>query len=35
MYPTPNIRSENISWLYEVLADNWIKLGLPSDTSDS
>ena len=35
MYPPPNIRSDNISWLYEVLADNWIKLGLPSDTSDS
>lgn len=35
MYPTPNVRSENISWLYEVLAENWIQLGLPTDTRDS
>ena len=35
LFPTPNIRSENISWLYEVLADSWIKLGLPADTHDS
>ncbi|CAF0981469.1 unnamed protein product [Rotaria sordida] len=35
MYPTPNIRSDNISWLYEVLADNWIKLGLSADTRES
>jgi len=35
MYPTPNIRSDNISWLYQALADNWINLGLPSDTRDS
>jgi sphingomyelin phosphodiesterase len=26
MYPTPNIRSDNISWLYQALADNWIKI---------
>ncbi len=35
LYPTPNIRSDNISWLYEVLADSWIKLGLSEDTRDS
>lgn len=35
LFPTPIIRSENISWLYEVLADSWIKLGLPADTRDS
>ncbi|CAM4785122.1 unnamed protein product [Rotaria magnacalcarata] len=35
LYPTPSIRSDNISWLYEVLADSWIKLGLPNDTRDS
>jgi len=35
MYPTPNIRSDNISWLYEALADNWIQLGLPNNTRDS
>ncbi|CAF3614912.1 unnamed protein product [Rotaria sordida] len=35
LYPTPNIRTDNISWLYETLADNWIKLGLPNDTRDS
>ncbi|CAF4760111.1 unnamed protein product [Rotaria sp. Silwood1] len=35
LYPTPNIRTDNISWLYEALADSWIKLGLPADTRDS
>ncbi|CAF0993021.1 unnamed protein product [Rotaria sordida] len=35
LYPTPNIRTDNISWLYETLADNWIKLGLSNDTRDS
>lgn len=35
MFPTPNIRNDNITWLYEVLADSWIKLGLPEDTRDS
>ncbi|CAM2712972.1 unnamed protein product [Rotaria socialis] len=35
LYPTPNIRTDNISWLYEALADNWIRLGLPADTRDS
>jgi len=35
MYPTPNIRSDNISWLYQALADNWINLGLSKDTRDS
>ena len=35
MYPTPNIRSENISWLYDVLAENWIRLGLPEETRES
>ncbi|CAF4642861.1 unnamed protein product, partial [Rotaria sp. Silwood2] len=33
--PTPNIRSDNISWLYQILADNWIKLGLPANTRQS
>lgn len=35
LYPTPSIRTDNISWLYEALADNWIRLGLPNDTRDS
>ena len=35
MYPTPSVRSDNITWLYEALADNWIKLGLSADTRDS
>jgi sphingomyelin phosphodiesterase len=35
LFPTPNIRTDNISWLYEVLADNWINLGLPEDTRES
>jgi len=35
LYPTPNIKTDNISWLYEALAENWIKLGLPADTRDS
>lgn len=35
MFPTPNVRSDNISWLYDVLAENWIRLGLPDDTRDS
>ncbi len=35
LFPTPNIKSDNISWLYETLADSWIKLGLPADTRDS
>jgi sphingomyelin phosphodiesterase len=32
LFPTPNIRTDNISWLYQVLADHWINLGLPEDT---
>jgi len=35
LFPTPIIRSDNISWLYEALADSWLKLGLPSDTRES
>ncbi len=35
LYPMPSIKTDNISWLYEVLAENWIKLGLPADTRDS
>jgi sphingomyelin phosphodiesterase len=35
LFPTPIIRSDNITWLYEALADSWLKLGLPSDTRDS
>jgi sphingomyelin phosphodiesterase len=35
LYPTPIIPRENISWLYEVLANSWITLGLPADTRDS
>ena len=31
----PSIRTDNISWLYEALADNWIRLGLPEDTRSS
>ncbi|CAF4684401.1 unnamed protein product [Rotaria socialis] len=35
LFPTPLIPGENISWLYEVLASSWIKLGLPINTRDS
>ncbi|CAF3726860.1 unnamed protein product [Rotaria sp. Silwood1] len=35
LFPTPIISRENISWLYEVLADSWIKLGLSADTRNS
>ncbi|CAF3896250.1 unnamed protein product, partial [Adineta steineri] len=35
LYPTPNIKTDNISWLYEVLADNWIRFGLSEDTRAS
>ncbi|CAF1215109.1 unnamed protein product [Adineta steineri] len=35
MFPTPSVRTDNITWLYQSLADNWIKLGLPADTRDS
>ena len=35
LFPTPNIRSDNISWLYETLADNWIRFGLPEETRSS
>ena len=35
MFPTPNVRSDNISWLYQSLADTWIKLGLPEETRES
>jgi sphingomyelin phosphodiesterase len=34
MFPTPSIRTDNITWLYEALADSWLKLGLPADTRD-
>jgi sphingomyelin phosphodiesterase len=35
LFPTPSIRSDNISWLYEALADSWLTLGLPEDTRES
>ncbi|CAF1515832.1 unnamed protein product [Rotaria sp. Silwood1] len=36
LFPTPNIRSDNISWLYQALADSWINtFGLPNDTRES
>ncbi|CAF1108747.1 unnamed protein product [Adineta steineri] len=35
LYPTPNIKTDNITWLYEVLADNWIRFGLSEDTRAS
>lgn len=35
LFPPPNVKSDNISWLYETLAENWIKLGLPEDTRAS
>ncbi|CAF0859177.1 unnamed protein product [Adineta ricciae] len=35
MFPTPSVRSDNITWLYQALADNWIKLGLSPDTRQS
>jgi sphingomyelin phosphodiesterase len=31
----PSIRTDNISWLYDALAENWIKLGLSPDTRES
>ena len=35
-FPTPIIRSDNISWLYQALADSWINtLGLPNDTRET
>jgi sphingomyelin phosphodiesterase len=36
LFPTPIIRSDNISWLYHTLADSWINtLSLPNDTRES
>ncbi len=35
LFPPPSIKTDNISWLYDTLADSWIKLGLPADTRDS
>lgn len=36
LFPTPVIRTDNISWLYEALADSWINtLGLPNDTRET
>lgn len=35
LFPTPNVKSDNISWLYQTLANTWIRLGLPEDTRDS
>ncbi|CAF1174240.1 unnamed protein product [Didymodactylos carnosus] len=35
LFPTPIIKSDNISWLYTSLADSWIKLGLPEETRSS
>jgi len=36
LFPTPIIRTDNISWLYQALADSWINtLGLPNDTRES
>ncbi|CAF0859159.1 unnamed protein product [Adineta ricciae] len=35
LFPTPNIQSSNISWLYHALADSWINLGLPDDTRET
>ncbi|CAF1680569.1 unnamed protein product [Rotaria magnacalcarata] len=36
LFPTPIIKSDNISWLYQALADSWINtLGLPNDTRES
>jgi sphingomyelin phosphodiesterase len=32
LFPTPQVRSDNISVLYQHLADSWINLGLPNDT---
>ncbi|CAF0864468.1 unnamed protein product [Didymodactylos carnosus] len=33
LFPTSNIKSDNISWLYDALANKWInQLGLPNDT---
>jgi hypothetical protein len=35
LFPTPSVRSDNITWLYETLADSWIKLGLGEETRES
>jgi hypothetical protein len=36
LFPTPIIRTDNISWLYQALADSWINtLGLPNDTRET
>ncbi|CAF1448185.1 unnamed protein product, partial [Adineta steineri] len=36
LFPTPVIKTDNISWLYEVLADSWINtFGLPNDTRET
>jgi sphingomyelin phosphodiesterase len=36
LFPTPIIRTDNISWLYQALADSWIDtFGLPNHTRES
>ncbi|CAF1539956.1 unnamed protein product, partial [Didymodactylos carnosus] len=35
LFPTPLIKSDNISWLYTSLADHWIQLGLSEETRSS
>lgn len=35
LFPTPTVRSDNISWLYEAVADSWLQLGLPAETRET
>ncbi|CAF1261330.1 unnamed protein product [Adineta ricciae] len=36
LFPTPIIKTDNISWLYEALADSWINtFGLPNNTRET
>ena len=30
LFPTPDIKADNISWLYTALAREWTQTGLPS-----
>jgi sphingomyelin phosphodiesterase len=35
LYPTPNIKEDNISWLYNEIAQDWIITGLPSNLTQN
>ncbi len=34
LYPTPFVKEDNISWLYDELAYDWILNGLPNNLTD-